>query len=137
MSKFWTKQKISNHNLFPNVERYVVVENVNLQAKYGQVVIEAYKEFYDGEGNNISKEFDTTIKEWYINNQDVTTMRDGGGNPLVNPEFIEGESPEEERYLKAPSFDYFYDIIVNSGNSLLGLLQAHIAFNDELGFFNK
>ncbi|MDO4224799.1 MAG: hypothetical protein Q4C75_02785 [Bergeyella zoohelcum] len=140
-------QKISNHPLFPNVSREVVVRNVNIQAEFSQIVIDAKIQYYDEEKEkDVTNALPSSIKNWIVNNQTTTTARDTKGVPVANPQYKdapnEGEDlrtdAEKEPYLRVPSFDYFLSIITNpNAPSLINLLRMHIVADDQVKFFDK
>lgn len=133
--KIWLEQPISNHPLFSNVKRKVVVRNTQLQAEYEQIVIEAHIRYFNENDEDITGNFVSEIPNWIINNSMRTTVRDMNGMPQPNPNYDEND-PNSEEYLKAPSFDYFHGVILNSGVSLIQLLAMHIQLNDAEKFFN-
>ena len=133
------EQVISNHPKFPNIKRKVVVTELNIQSKYGQIYIEAYKQFFDEEDTDVSNEFNTEIKDWFITDKDATTVRNADGSPVIhsdyNPELPEGE--DNIKYLKQPSFQYFFNLLTNENSpSPIKLLKSHIYFNDQAKFFD-
>lgn len=138
------KQKISNSPIFEDVERFVIVKNVALQPQFSQIIIDAEMKF-EKDGVCISDKMNTQIKDWVVNNNDFTTVRDERGNPIPNPHFVElaeneedmREAHQKERHMKMPSFDYFHAIITNpQAPSLINILSMHIAENDKIGFFD-
>lgn len=133
------EQQISNHPLFPGITRKVVVTELNIQPKYEQIYIEAYKQFFNEEGVDVSKEFNTEIKDWIVTNKDTTTVRDAQGNPVFHPDYNPNlpESEDNVKYQKAPSFDYFFAILTDeNAPSPVKLLKSHIYFNDQIKFFD-
>lgn len=142
------RQTISDHPMFGNIKREVVVYGANIDGKFNQIVIDAEVRYYDEnqDGKDVSAGFNGKLKDWIINNADFTTMRDHQGNILSNPDYQEPptdgedtrEEHEKEKYLKAPSFDYFFAIIKNPKSpSLINILQMHIVENDKIKFFDK
>ena len=133
------EQEISNHPKFPNIKRKVVVTELNIQPKFGQIYIEAYKQFFDEEDVDVSKEFNTEIKNWFITDKDTTTVRNADGSPVFHPDY-NPELPESEdniKYLKQPSFQYFFNLLTNKNSpSPIKLLRSHIYFNDQVKFFD-
>lgn len=136
------KKTISNHPIFPNIKREVVVYGANIDGRFSQIVLDAEVHYFDTEKENldITQTLNYKLKDWNITNKDFTTMRDNKGLAQPNPDFDEAqpESSENEKFLKAPSFDYFFNIIKNPhAPSLILLLEKHIEWNDETGFFDK
>lgn len=140
------KKSISNHPLFPNITRSVVIENLAVQAKYGQIVIEGFVQYLNENGEDVTSNFKSRIDSWIVDNSECTTVRDNKGNPVANPQYREapenGEDNrsevEKEPYLKKPSFDYFIEIIKNpDAPNLIKLLSMHIEYNDSIKFFDQ
>lgn len=134
------KQSISNHPLFPNVKREIVIRNIAIQGEFGQIVIDACVHYQNENNEDVTSVFASKIPNWIIHNQQLTTIRDENGNPVINPNFDkeQKESEENPRYVKSPSFDYFFEIITNPKSpSLINLLSTHIAHNDAIKFFDK
>ena len=133
------EQEISDHPKFTNIKRKVVVTELNIQPKYDQIYIEAYKQIFDEEDVDVSKEFNTEIKNWFITNNDTTTVRNTDGSPVFHPDYNPAlpESEENIKYLKKPSFDYFFDLLTDENSpSPIKLLKSHIYFNDQAKFFD-
>ena len=133
------EQQISNHPKFPNIKRKVVVTELNIQPKYEQIYIEAYKQFFDEDGVDVSKEFNTEVKNWFITNNDTTTIRNADGSSVFHPDYNPAlpESEENIKYLKKPSFDYFFNLFTDENSpSPIKLLKSHIYFNDQAKFFD-
>lgn len=139
------RQAISNHPLFGNVKREIVVYDTHISTKFQQIVLEAEVKYFNAENNEqIQNTFVSTIPNWIVNNNDFTTVRDASGQPVANPKFreapAEGEddrTPEErEKHLKQPSFDYFLALI-EKGVDLVALLRFHIIENDKIKYFDN
>ena len=140
------RQAISNHPLFGNVKREIAVYDAHISTKFKQIVLDAEVKYFDA--NNGDKEiqntFVSTIPNWIVNNNDFTTVRDSGGQPVANPKFreapAEGEDDrtpnEKEQHLKQPSFDYFMALI-EKGVDLVALLRLHIIENDKIKYFDE
>jgi len=155
------EQPISNHPLFPNIARKVVVYNVNIEGQFSQIVIDAEIRYFDDnqDGREVTTAFRSKLNDWIVSNNELTTVRDNKGKPMPNPQYIsqeaaieklrnegievpEGEDPrapeQREEHLKIPSFDYFFGIIKNpKAPSLINLLALHIQGNDQIKFFDK
>lgn len=141
-------QPISNHPLFPNIKREVAVENIAIQGKFNQIVIDAHIRYFDAnqENKEVTSTFQSKITNWIISNNDFVTVRDAKGQPIANPNYqeipTEGEDTrteeQKEPYLKAPSFDYFFGIITaKKAPNLVDLLCTHIVLNDQVKFFDN
>ncbi len=139
------RQAISNHPLFGNVKREIVVYDAHISTKFHQIVLEAEVEYFNAETNEkIENTFVSTLPNWVVNNNDFTTVRDASGQPVANPKFreapAEGEDDrttnEKEQHLKQPSFDYFMALI-EKGVDLVALLKLHIIENDKIKYFDE
>ena len=139
------KQPISNHPLFGNVKREIVVYDAHISTKFKQIVLEAEVKYFNAETNEqIQNTFVSTLPNWIVNNNDFTTVRDASGQPVANPKFreapAEGEDDrtpnEKEQHLKQPSFDYFMALI-EKGVDLVALLRLHIIENDKIKYFDE
>ena len=140
------RQQISNHPLFGNVKREIVVYDAHISTKFRQIVLDAEIEYFNAENNEkIENTFVSSIPNWIVDNQDFTTVRDAKGQPVANPKFREApEDTEEddrtaeecEKYLKQPSFDYFMALI-EKGVDLVALLRLHIKENDKIKYFDE
>ncbi|EKB56579.1 hypothetical protein [Bergeyella zoohelcum] len=145
--KILLKQQISGNQLFPKVKRFVTVYGTNIDGRHEQIVIDADFMHENENGEDVSHLFVKRIKDWIVNNDTKTTMRDLSGNPIPNPNYVTPPSEDEEdtrtedqkdEYMKAPSFDYFSEIILNpDASNLVKLLSIHIAQNDAVGFFDE
>ena len=139
------RQQISNHPLFGDVKREIVVYDAHISTKFQQIVLEAEVEYFNAETNEkIENTFVSTLPNWVVNNNDFTTVRDASGQPVANPKFreapTEGEDDrtpnEKEQHLKQPSFDYFMALI-EKGVDLVALLRLHIIENDKIKYFDN
>ena len=140
------RQQISNHPLFANVKREIVVYDAHISTKFGQIILEAEIEYFNAETNEkLENTFVSVIPEWKIDNFDFTTVRNSTGEAVKNPNYIEapveGEedlrTPEQkEEFLRQPSFNYFISLI-RQGVDLIALLRLHIAENDKIKYFDS
>lgn len=140
------EQPISNHPSVKGVKRKVVVYGANIDGRFHQIVLDAEVHYFDENDNDITVAFVSKLKDWIINNQKYTTVRNQRGemeaNPLYKEAPVEGEDnrtqEEKEQWLKMPSFDYFLQIIKSpSAPNLIALLKSHIIFDDEEKSFDK
>ena len=121
------RQKISNHPRFSNVEREVVITRIADNADVFQIPIIGHVEYFEN-GDNVTSEFQSEIKDWIISNHYNVDMRD------ENNEVVIDEDTQEP--IKVPAFDYFQAIILANKVPLLTLLQTHILNDDAKGVFN-
>lgn len=142
------EQEISRHPLFPNIKRKVAVRNVTIQGEFEQIVIDAHLLYYDEnqDSKEVTPAFNSKLNGWIVNNNSFTTMRNDKGQPVVNPKYKEAPTGEEdtrtdeerEKFVRLPSFDYFFGIVKNPKSpSLINLLLLHIQENDGIKFFDK
>lgn len=133
------EQFISNDPLFPNVKRKVAIFGANIQSRTSEIILDAEIHYFDENDENITHRFQNKLN-WRITNNELTTLRDKKGNPLTNPKYNEETAQEtgEHPHLKAPSFDYFFEIIKNPKSpNLISLLSNHILLNDSVKFFDQ
>ena len=65
------RQQISNHPLFGNVKREIVVYDAHISTKFQQIVLEAEVEYFNAETNEkIENTFVSTLPNWVVNNND-------------------------------------------------------------------
>ena len=142
------EQEISRHPLFPNIKRKVAVRNITIQGEFEQIVIDACLLYYDENqgGKEVTPAFNSKLNGWIVNNNSLTTVRNDKGQPVLNPKYKEaptgGEDTradeEKEKFVRLPSFDYFFSIVKNPKSpSLINLLLLHIQENDGIKFFDK
>nr|DAS36132.1 MAG TPA: hypothetical protein [Caudoviricetes sp.] len=142
------EQEISRHPLFPNIKRKVAVRNITIQGEFEQIVIDACLLYYDeNQGDKeVTPAFNSKLNGWIVNNSSLTTVRNDKGQPVVNPKYKEaptgGEDTrtdeEREKFVRLPSFDYFFGIIKDPKSpSLISLLALHIRGNDQIKLFDK
>lgn len=140
------RQQISNHPLFGNVKREIVVYDAHISTKFRQIILDSEIEYFNAETNKkIENTFVSAIPNWIIDNRDFTTVRDAKGQPVANHKFREAPedteeddrtAEEREKYLKQPSFDYFLALI-EKGVDLVALLRLHIKENDKIKYFDE
>ena len=141
-------QEISRHPLFPNIKRKVAVRNITIQGEFEQIVIDACLLYYDENqgGKEVTPAFNSKLNGWIVNNSSLTTVRNDKGQPVPNPKYREapasGEDTrtdeEKEKFVRLPSFDYFFGIIKDPKSpSLISLLALHIRGNDQIKLFDK
>lgn len=140
------RQTISNHPLFGNIKREIVVYDAHISTKFSQIILEANIEYFNAETNEkLENTFVSDIKEWIIDNNDFTTVRNASGEVVKNPNYVEAPAEGEEdlrtveqkeEYLRQPSFNYFISLI-RQGVDLIALLRLHIAENDKIKYFDS
>ena len=72
---------------------------------HNRLLTSGIKQFFDEEDIDVSKEFNTEIKNWFITNNDTTTVRNADGSPVFHPDYNPAlpESEENIKYLKNPN----------------------------------
>ena len=121
------RQKISNHPLFDDVERYVVIQRIADNADVAQIPIIGYVDYFK-DGENVTKGFKSTIDDWIIGNHYEVEVRDENNEVVLDKETQES--------IKMPAFDYFQSIILENKVPLLTLLSTYILNDDVKGAFN-
>ena len=121
------RQKISNHPRFSNVEREVVITRITDNADVFQIHIIGHVEYFEN-GDNVTSEFQSEIKDWIIGNHYNVDMCDENNEVVIDE--------ETQEPIKVPAFDYFQAIILANKVPLLTLLQTCILNDDEKGAFN-
>ena len=121
------RQKISNHPRFSNVEREVVITRIADNADVFQIPIIGHVEYFEN-GDNVTLEFQSEIKDWIIGNHYNVDMRDEN-NAIVIDE-------ETQEAIRVPAFDYFQAVILANKIPLVTLLSTYILNDDAKGVFN-
>lgn len=129
------RQKISNHPLFEDVERFVVIDRIAENADVAQIVIDARLE-YEKDGQDVSSNFKTRIQNWIVGNHYQVVVRDQNNEPIPNPEYDPEENPDVSEFLTMPAFDYFHSLILANQVPLITLLSINVLNDDEKGAFN-
>ena len=121
------RQKISNHPINEEVERYVIIRRITDNADVSQIVISGHVEYFK-DGQNITSTFKSEIDNWIIGNHYEVEMRDENNEVVIDD--------ETQEVIKVPAFDHFQAIILSNKVPLLTLLQTYILNDDERGAFN-
>ena len=121
------RQKISNHPINDEIERYVIIRRIADNADVEQIVILGHVEYFK-DGQNITSTFRSEIDNWIVGNHYDVEIRD------ENNEIVIDEETQEP--IKMGTFDYFQSIILENKVPLLSLLSAYILNDDEKGTFN-
>lgn len=128
------KQKISNHKVFTDVERFVVVTRIAENADVQQITIDAHV-CYERDGVDVTSNFKSKIPNWIISNDYKVKVRDANNAPVDNPDYDENE-PNSEEFLTQAAFDYYHSLILANEVPLLTLLSTSILNDDEQGAFD-
>lgn len=136
------QQQISNHPLFPEVQRWVDIIGFSVSDTDKAVAINATLSYKKDE-EDVSESFRKEVGSWVISNKYRVAVRDANMQPVENPEFEEitdeetGEVLNEaDRYLRMGAYDYFTSLIIDKGLNIATALQAYIAIDDGTGRFN-
>ena len=121
------RQKIYNHPINDEIERYVIIRRIADNADVSQIVILGHVEYFK-DGQNITSTFRSEIDNWIVGNHYAVEIRD------ENNEIVIDEETQEP--VKMGAFDYFQSIILENKVPLLSLLSAYILNDDEKGTFN-
>lgn len=144
------EQKIENKKApFQDVERNVrIVDiNVNLQRHekplkgLPQVVIN-YEILYTKDGIDVTKDlskpleprvFNNDMKMWARSFEPETLFQ-----PIPNPDFVEGESLESDRFVIMGAFDFVIgELAIKHGEYLFEFLKMYILDNYDDGWFDN
>lgn len=128
------KQKISNHPIFDEVERFVVIRRIAENADVNQITIDAHV-VYEREGIDVTSNFKSKIPGWIISNDYKVKVRDASNVPIPNPDYDDSD-PNSEEFLMQPAFDYYHSLILANEVPLLTLLSISILNDDEQGAFD-
>lgn len=121
------RQKISNHPINDDIERYVVICRIADNADVSQIVISGHVEYFK-DGQNVTSTFKSEIDNWIIGNHYEVEMRDENNEVVIDE--------ETQEPIKVPALDYFQAIILANKVPLLTLLQTYILNDDAKGTFN-
>lgn len=120
------RQKISNHPVLTNIERFVVMHGLYLHIEEPRLEIFYEVEYFDGE-TDVSSSFVKTGKRWIVDNNYKVNVLDENGNPIPNPDYVpeyeiigydEDDNPIyskkiiniEDQYITEYAFNYFLQI---------------------------
>lgn len=97
-----------------------------------------YQIIYTYNGEDVSKDFKPFAKPIYIHNNMTVYQRNlEDFSKKSNPDFVEGESPEEERYLVAPAYDYIIGVMKEYPELSWAFIRGYIVENYEDGFYEN
>lgn len=121
------RQKISNHPLISDVERYVVITRIADNADVCQIPITGHVEYFRFDVD-VTSTFQSEIPNWIVTNDYEVEVRDEANEIVIDEETQES--------IKMPAFDYFQAIILANKVPLVTLLSTYILNDDEKGTFN-
>jgi hypothetical protein len=127
------EQTISNHPLFPDVQRTVVVDSFQPVASRTEFNI-IFSVRYEKNGADITdsiKQPESNVIN--ANNNMRIELRDAQFNPIPNPNW--NGQDEATRYQTMPGYDYVAQYF-NQPISIADFIKAYIQVNDADGFFN-
>lgn len=98
---YFTRQKISNHPIFPDVERYVQITEFFPSAIRKRIEF-FYKVEYWKDGEDVTHNFNQNVPKWIVDNSYKVVKLDENGDTIPNPDYIpkyeqigETEKPED------------------------------------------
>lgn len=105
----------------------IIVEYEILKTKNGKDVSDQLR-------NSIKpKVFDNNLKVYQRSFEQETLF-----HPIPNPEFVEGESSEDERFLTMGSFDFIVgEIVMKNPQYLIPFMKMYIIDNAEDGWYDS
>ena len=105
----------------------IIVEYEILKTKNGKDVSDQLR-------NSIKpKVFDNNLKVYQRSFEQETLFQ-----PIPNPDFVEGESPEDERFLTIGSFDFIVgEIVMKNPQYLVPFMKMYIIDNAEDGWYDS
>jgi len=146
----YIKQQIPNKmTALGEVEQKVLITSI--QANWQSVVnplaglpqiLLGYEILFSKDGNNLNsifkdkiapKRFDNTMKLYQRSFEPDTLFQ-----PLENPDFVEGESHEDDRFLTMGAFDFIIgELIMKNPHYLIPFLKMYILDNYEDGWYDN
>ena len=121
------RQKISNHPLISDVERYVVITRIADNADVCQIPITGHVEYFRFDVD-VTFTFQSEIPNWNVTNDYEVEVRDEANEIVIDE--------ETQVSIKMPAFDYFQAIILENKIPLISLLSVYILNDDAKGAFN-
>lgn len=129
-------QQISNHPLFPDVERHV---DVTLQqANSNNKTFEFWFNIrYIKDDEDISAHFSQPLTNRIkTDNNTRQLIRDEDFNPIPNPDWDGVSEDEYDIYLSTDGWTLITTLI-NQPTNIAELIRQYIIYNDSVGFFNN
>lgn len=150
MTNLYITQQIPNMKApFDNVEQNVIITSisVNWQSPTAPMeglpqIIVGYEIIKNNDGVDVSKELKNKIKPKPFDNNQKVYQRSFEAEtlfqPLPNPDFVEGESSEDDRFLTMGAFDFIVgELVMKRPEYLIPFLKLYILDNYEDGWFDS
>ena len=125
--------KISNHKVFPTVERTVLIDSFQVVDSRKEVFV-YYTISYRQNGGDVSSQFSKKLLPITANNSKNIIVRDDNMQPIPNPKWDGKDSANQ--FLTQPAYDYIIQYLTKAV-PVASILNAYILINDADGFFDK
>ena len=128
------EQKISNHPIFTDVERTVLVTREVADAESKSFEIH-FRVKFEKNGHDVSSEMNS--KRGVIRTDAETKLlrRDENNNPIPNPEWDGVSGDEYDQFLWEYGWNRIMELI-NQETKIADLLRFYILINDSEGYFD-
>lgn len=129
-------QQISNHPIFPDVERYV---DVTMQtANAGAEVFEFwYQVRYERDGTDVTTYFQQPTNQKISTDQTKKILlRDSLFQPIPNPEWDGISEDDYDKYLWVTGWELIMTLI-NQPTNISEMIRQYILLNDEEDYFDN
>lgn len=129
-------QQISNHPIFPDVERYV---DVTMQtANAGAKVFEFWYEVrYERDGVDVTAYFQQPSQQKIsTDSTKKILLRDSLFNPIPNPDYDSISTDEYDLYLWVDGWTMIMTLI-NQPTNISDMIRQYILINDEEEYFDN
>lgn len=139
------EQQISNHPLFPDVERIVGVYSQQTDSD-SETFMFNFKIKYTKGGIDISNQFIQRAKSIFTSNGNKLLRRNEFFQPIPNSNYnpeevlydetgVEREATEYDMYLWSPGWDYIVELM-NTEINIANLIRAYVLLNDSEQYFD-
>jgi hypothetical protein len=128
-----TTTKISNHKVFPTVERTVLIDSFQVVDSRKEIFV-YYTISYQQNGTDVTAQFSKKQLPITANNAKRIIVRDDNMQPVPDPKW-DGKDPLTQ-YLTLPGYDYLIQYITKTV-PVATILSAYVQINDADGFFDK
>lgn len=150
MENLYITQQIPNKvTVLGEIEQKVVITSLQVnwqspitpQIGLPQIIV-GYELLFEKDGANLNSIFKDKIEPKRFDNSQLLYQRSFDPEtlfqPLENPDFIEGESPEEKRYLTMGAFDFIVgEIFMKYPQYMMPFLKMYIMDNYEDGWYDS
>lgn len=150
MESLYITQQIPNkQTALGEIEQKVVITSLQVnwqspitpQIGLPQIIV-GYELLFERDGANLNSIFKDKIEPKRFDNSQLLYQRSFEPEtlfqPLENPDFIEGESSEEERFLTMGAFDFIVgELVMKHPHYLIPFLKMYILDNYEDGWYDS